>query len=132
MKKQITLMVVIMLMCVIGICFAVGSTRTSGTAGAAISLNAYLSGDLSEAQVPITVANTSWEYGTGAGAANVIYADKISLADANAVTVDLYASGTYTDIFNRALTLSALKLLYIKNNSTDATLLVGRWIFFAV
>jgi hypothetical protein len=102
--------------------WAVGSTRTSGTAGAAISLNAYLAGDLSEAHVPITVANTSWEYGTGAGAVNVIYAEKITLGDGNNVTIDLYASGTYTDVFNRALTLSALKVLYLKNNSTDATL----------
>jgi len=56
---------------------------------------------------------------------NVIYADKVTLADGANTTLDLYASGAegLLDIFMRALTMTALKFLYLKNNSADATLL---------
>jgi len=107
---------------------SIGSTRLSGQAGVAIDLKAFLAGDLSELQVPVAVPNTAWSYGTGAGAINVIYAKTITLAQPNGggetVTLDLYASGTLLDVFNRALTMTALKFLYIKNNSADATLKV--------
>lgn len=106
------------------IVWAVGTTRISGQAGPAINLNAYLAGDLSELNVPVKVDNENWEYGTSANAVNVIYADTITLADDANNTLDLYASGSLLDVFNRALTMSAIKLLYIKNNSTDATLRV--------
>jgi hypothetical protein len=123
MRTKITVAVVIMLVCIIGICWAtVGTTRITGVAGATIDIKSYLAGDLSESQVPLVVANTSWSYGAGANQANVTYADTITLADANSTTLDLYASGTLLDIHNRALTMTALKVLYLKNNSTDATL----------
>jgi len=103
---------------------SVGSTRLGGQAGVVIDLKAFLAGDLSEFQVPVAVGNVDWAYGTGAGAINIIYADTITLADAATTTLDLYASGTLLDIFNRALTMAALKFLYIKNKSADATLKV--------
>lgn len=103
----------------------VGSNRLAGHAGPQIEIKAFLAGDLSENQVPVLVNNVGWTYGTGAGAVNVIYADTITLADGANTTLDLYASETLLDIFNRALTMTALKFLYIKNNSADATLLVG-------
>jgi len=125
MNRKWILAIVIMFVSVIGICFAVGTTRLSGKAGPEINLNTYLAGDLAELGLPIKVDNESWEYGTGANAVNIIYADTVTLTDGNNVTIDLYASGSYLDIFNRALTMTALKVLYIKNNSADATLEVG-------
>jgi len=99
--------------------WAVGSTRISGQAGCSVDLKAYLSGNLSEAQVPIAVGNVSWTYGTGAGAVNVIYADTTTLPDANTVTLDLYASESLLDVFNRDLTMEALKFLYIQTRTVD-------------
>jgi hypothetical protein len=101
---------------------SVGSTRLGGQAGVVIDLRAFLAGDLSEFQVPVAVGNVDWAYGTGAGAVNIIYADTITLADGANTTLDLYASGSLLDIFNRALTMAALKFLYIKNKSSDASL----------
>jgi len=122
--KKVTIIGLIAVVVIItaSIVYAVGSTRISGQAGAAIDLKAYLSGDLTEVQVPVSVANTSWTYGTGANAVNVIYADTVTIADDANDTLDLYASGTLLDIYNRALTMEAIKFLYVKNNSADATL----------
>lgn len=104
---------------------SVGTTSLAGHAGSMIDLRAKLAGDLAEAQIPIIVSNTGWSYGTGAGAVEVIYADTTTLGDGANTTLDLYESGSLLDIHNRALTMTALKFLYIKNNSSDATLLVG-------
>ena len=100
----------------------VGTTRTSGGAGPVLNLNAFLEGDLTEMQVPVLLNNINWSYGTGANAVNVIFADTITVGNGATVNIDLNASGTYLDIFTRALTLEAVKFIYIKNNSADATL----------
>jgi hypothetical protein len=101
---------------------SVGTTRIAGHAGCMIDLKMYLSGDLAEANAPLIVSNLGWQYGTSAGQVNVIYADTVTLADGANTTIDLYASGSYLDIFQRALTMEAIKFLYLKNNSADATL----------
>ena len=101
----------------------VGTTRITGKAGPMMDLAMYLATDLSELAGPLKVEALRWIYGTGAGAVNVIYADKITLADGANTTLDLYASGTLLDIFKQDLTMTALKFLYIMNNSADATLL---------
>ena len=103
---------------------SIGVTRIAAQAGVVIDLKAYLAGDLAELCAPILVNNIGWSYGTGANAVNVIYQDKVTLADGANTTLDLYASESLLDIFNRALTMTALKFLYIKNNSDDASLLV--------
>jgi len=105
---------------------SVGNTRIGGKAGAVLDINAYLAGDLAELKAPVIVNNIDWSYGTGAGQVNVIYQDKVTIADGENDTLDLYASGAgeLLDVFNRALTMEALKFLYIKNNSADASLLV--------
>ena len=104
---------------------SVGTTRLIGNAGASIDITAFLAGDLSEIRVPAIVNSQGWSYGTGAGAVNIVYADTTVLTDGSNTTLDLFASGALLDIFGRALTLSAIKFLYIKNNSTDSKLLVG-------
>ena len=104
---------------------SVGSTRLVAQAGPVIDIAAYLAGDLAETKVPVLISNVGWIYGTGANCANIVYADKVTLTDGGNDTINLKDSGTLLDVFGRVLTLTALKLLYIKNNSTDATLLVG-------
>lgn len=103
----------------------VGTTRITGKAGAEMNIHAYLAGDLSEEQEKVAMTAGGWSYGTGANQVQIVYADTTTLADGANTTLDLYASGSLLDIFNRALTLESLKFLYIKNNSSDATLKVG-------
>lgn len=105
---------------------SVGTTRITGKAGSVVDLTAYLAADLSEkSSGQLSKAAKKWQYGTGAGAVNVVYADTITLADAANTTLDLYASGSLLDVFGQALTMTALKFLYLNNNSSDASLLVG-------
>ena len=101
---------------------SVGTTKIIGQAGPSSTLTAFLAGDLTEMQVPVLLNSISWSYGTGANAVNVVFADTIPVGDGATVTIDLNASGTYLDVFTRALTLEAVKFVYIKNNSADATL----------
>jgi hypothetical protein len=63
--------------------------------------------------------------GSGANQANVIYSASRSLADDVNETLDLYASGTLTDSFGTALTMTRLKTIILYNTSTDASLKVG-------
>lgn len=106
---------------------SVGTTRIIGKAGPIIDLAMFLATDLSELQGSLKIEAPKWVYGTGEGAVDVIYAETITLDDAGAKTLDLYASSgvdLLLDIFQQALTMKALKFLYLKNNSADATLLV--------
>jgi len=103
---------------------SVGTTRTTGSAGPAIDLSAFLAGDLTEMGATVLLNNIGWEYGTEANQVNVIYADTIPIGDGDTIAFNLNtgAPGSYVDIFERALTLTAVKLVYVKNNSSDATL----------
>lgn len=101
------------------------ATAIRGKAGAMFDLTCTKEEDLTVANKPISIAGTSWTYGTSASQVNVIYADTRTLADGANETLDLYASGSLEDVFGTALTMTALKLLYIKNNSSDATLKIG-------
>ncbi len=103
---------------------SVGTTRISGNAGASINLTAFLAGDLSEIRVPAIVNSFGWAYGTGASSVNIIYADTITLTDGGNDTLDLFAGGLL-DIFGRTMTMAAIKLLYIKNTSTDSDMTIG-------
>jgi hypothetical protein len=62
--------------------------------------------------------------GTGANQANVLYHDERTLADGAEETLDLYG-GTLLDGLKNALTMEKLKVLFLKNTSTDASLLIG-------
>lgn len=101
------------------------ATRITGKGGPYMDMKMYLAHDLGELEAPLSIIVPKWTYGTGAGAVNVIFADTRTLADGANETLDLYASGSLLDIFKQALTIEALKFLYIKNKSSDATLLVG-------
>ncbi len=99
------------------------ATRINGSAGAKLDLSYFLDVDLSEdLKAEFKIAASKWSYGTGANQVNCVFADKRTLADGANETLDLYASGSLLDVFKQALTMTALKFLYIKNNSSDATL----------
>jgi hypothetical protein len=82
--------------------------------------------NLSSNDNDLSLNNTfSFGYGTDAEEINIVYQDKITLNDAADITLNLYDSGTLKDTFGELLTLTAVKLILIKNNSADATLLIG-------
>jgi len=62
--------------------------------------------------------------GTGANQADTVFHDNRTLADGADETLDLH-DGTLTDAFGDAITIDEMKLIYVKNNSSDASLLVG-------
>jgi len=62
--------------------------------------------------------------GTGANQANVLYHGQRTLADAADETLDLYG-GTLLDSLKNALTMEKLKVLFLKNTSVEASLLIG-------
>lgn len=106
------------------------ATSISGKAGAIFDLIYNLDVKLSEdLRAHLKIDASRWSYGIGAGAVNVVYADTITLAQPNGggetVTLNLKDSGSLLDVFKQALTMTAIKFLYIKNNSADATLKVG-------
>jgi len=103
---------------------SVGITRLDGNAGAVIDIKAFLAGDLSEIKVPVLVNNLGWSYGTGVNAVNLVYADIITLTDGGNDTLNVF-DGSLLDIFGRAMTMSAIKLLYVKNKSTDSGMTIG-------
>jgi len=69
--------------------------------------------------------NISLTSGSGANQADMIFHDQRTLADGATETLDLYASGSLLDPLGSALTIETLKLLYLYNESSDATLQVG-------
>ena len=102
---------------------AVGITRIIGNAGLAIDLKSFLAGDLTEMEVPVIVNSYGWSYGTGANAVNVVYADTINIGTGANTTLEING-GTLLDVHTRALTLEAIKFVYVKNTSVAGGLLV--------
>ncbi len=81
--------------------------------------------DLSSVQEVFSlVGGLTWTNGTGANQINILYHDTVSIGD-GANTVLNLLDGALVDAFGVLLTLSAVKLVYIKNKSTDSTLLIG-------
>lgn len=102
------------------------ATRINGNAGAALDLRYDLDVELSEdLKAVFQIAAQKWTYGTGANQVNCIYAGSTTLADDGTATIDLYSDAALLDVFKLHITMAAIKFLYIKNNSTDATLQVG-------
>jgi hypothetical protein len=62
--------------------------------------------------------------GTGANKADTLWDDVRTLTDAASEELDLQ-DGTLTDSLGNAVTMDILRGLYIKNTSTDASLLIG-------
>lgn len=101
------------------------STALTGNSNVVINIQNKKALDLDTVLDTLNInTGISWAFGTGANQANCLWHDTRTLADGGTETIDLYASGTEVDAFGGALTMAALKLLYIKNNSDDATLKV--------
>ncbi len=66
----------------------------------------------------------TWTYGTGANQCNLLFHDQRA-PGATSETLDLFASGSLVDGFGNALTMAAIKLLYIKNTHATLTLELG-------
>ncbi len=69
--------------------------------------------------------NIAFSNGSAADQCNLTYHAKVTLADANSTTLNVYDSGSLLDPLGNALTMAAVKFVYLKNLSTDASLLVG-------
>jgi len=92
----------------------------TGNTNVGINLKYTDSIDLSNVLDDLVInAGITWSFGTGANQANVLFHDSRSTDDTGE-TLDLFASGSLVDAFGNALTMAAIKLLYIKN--THATL----------
>jgi len=65
-----------------------------------------------------------WSFGVGVNQANLLWHDKRTLADGANETIAIYAGATEKNAYGDLLSMEALKLIYIKNNSADATLKV--------
>lgn len=63
----------------------------------------------------------SWTFGTGANQINVLFQDQRS-TDNTGETLNLYDSGSLLDCFGNALTMAALKFLYVKNTHANLIL----------
>ncbi|MCK5601961.1 hypothetical protein KAR91_08835 [Candidatus Pacearchaeota archaeon] len=68
------------------------------------------------------IAKQKWTFGVGANQCNLLYHDTITLASGANTTLDLFASGSLVDAFGNALTMAAIKFLFVRNNSPDSTL----------
>jgi len=80
---------------------------------------------LSTIEAPLNIYTTySFSFGEAANQITQLYHDSVVLADGANTTLNLYDSGTLKDSFGNDVEISALKLLLVKNNSTDATLLL--------
>jgi len=62
----------------------------------------------------------TWSFGTGANQANLLFHDSRSTDDTGE-TLDLFA-GALVDAFGNAVTMAAIKLLYIKNTHASLNL----------
>ena len=62
--------------------------------------------------------------GTGANKGDVCFDDSRTLADGANETIDLH-DGTLTDSLGNAVTFDILRGIYVKNNSSDASLYIG-------
>lgn len=95
----------------------------SGQTSIALNMNFLKEKDLNSIKDIITLSRgVMWTSGIGANQVNVLFHDTYPLGDGANYTFDLYESGTLKDHHGDLLTMTALKFLYVKNNSADATL----------
>lgn len=98
------------------------STGLTGKTGVVIDLKNIKELDLNDVLDELGIDNSiKWTYGTGVNQVNVLYHDKLTIAQSADETLDLYTSGTLKDAFGDTLTMAAIKFLYIKNTSVDLT-----------
>lgn len=98
------------------------TTDLAGRTGVVIALNGKKAIDLATTLDELKIdANHDWTFGTGANQANLLFHDSRSTDDTGE-TIDVYAGGSEKNAFGDALTMEAIKLLYVKNTHATLTL----------
>lgn len=91
-----------------------------------IMINYTLTRDLATTTHPIQInRGLTLTDGTGAGKGDVCYDETITIADGASDSSLVLNDGSLTDSLGVALTMDILRGMYIKNNSSDAGLIVG-------
>jgi hypothetical protein len=91
-----------------------------------IRIDYALSRDLASTSHPIQLnRGLTLTNGTGANKGDVCYDDTITIADGASDSTIVLNDGTMTDSHGTAITMDILRGMYIKNNSTDAGLIIG-------
>ena len=79
--------------------------------------------DLGTATLPISLERgVTLTNGTGANKGDICFDDNRTLADGANETIDVRS---ITDAYGNALTFDIIRVMYIKNNSTDSGLIIG-------
>lgn len=101
------------------------STDLTGKSSVVIDLKNIKALDMNEILDELGIdSSIKWSFGAGVKAANVLFHDKRTIAQGANETLDLNGGGTLKDAFGDALTMDAIKLLYIRNRSLDLTVSV--------
>lgn len=101
-------------------------TGLVGNTNAVLNIKYKGAVDLAEALDELNIkTGIAWEFGVGINQCNVLYHDIVTLANPGNNTIDLFSDATLTDAFGNSLDMKAIKFLYIRNKSADATLQVG-------
>lgn len=125
MKKLFITGTILLVLAIATIVFAATGTGLSGKTIVTVNLDYENALDMSTITSRVAFnESVTWTYGTGANQCNLLYHDTVTLGDAANTTIDLYTDAALTDAFGNPLTMTAIKMLYIKNNSSDATLKV--------
>lgn len=99
------------------------TTDLAGKTDVVISLEGKKALDLAATLDELKISSgIDWTFGTGANQVNLLWHDKRTLADGANETIAIYSGATEKNAFGDLLTMEAIKFLYIKNKSADATL----------
>lgn len=97
-------------------------TGLTGTTSVVMNLAFLDALDLSGVRDVLNIAaGHTWTYGIGANQANVLF-HKSDSTDDTGKTIDVYSGGSLVDAFGNALTMEALKLLFVRNTHDTLTL----------
>lgn len=98
------------------------TTSLTGRTAVVINLDAKKAIDLSTTLDELKInASHDWTFGTGANQVNLVFHDSRTTDDTGE-THDVYAGGSLVNSFGDALTMEAIKLLYVKNTHATLTL----------
>jgi len=98
------------------------ATALAGKSNIVISLEHKKGIDLSTILDELKIScGVDWTFGTGANQANCLFHDSRS-TDNTGETIDVYEGGVEKNAFGDALTMEAIKLLYVKNTHATLTL----------
>ncbi len=99
------------------------TTNLTGRTGVIIELKNIenLATKLEEVLDELNITSSiKWSYGTGLNQCDVLFHEKLTIAQAGNQTLNLYdTGGALQDAFGNELTMEAIKFLFIRNRSED-------------